>query len=811
MFYIIWLTTYSPTVLSDSNDDIEKLVCSLSGGCTSEVSVPCTMLPQFQLHMQNYKLPHVVRLATRAVSCSASRMALANRVACCYVHQPTMSVFGQGLHCLNYIGISRYSSDKAIRVAYISSVRNNMSKEWRMLAWSRLDHKSLSMTMNNCIVFARCALLLDVAVAAYLHDVRHILLAGRLRHYIPSASECLPIVVPKVVADGRPCCEGGGLKYISHQAISNYMKTEQNDAVIGNTYRYLYMNHFVFNDNNPSFPEVPKGHIRLCIPLSAICEQISVKELRALSKMHVLNVKNILCMTKSSLVALFSDHNCGLCSSAYTVLKVCPILGKPGPKVATSGSTDQPELPIQFPPPPLNYRGTHSILTSACNAMLPENFVEAGCCVCAQLIPMKQMSDSRHLKRFMSILEVPGITRSERTSSEQAIADILGPVIDASTPYICLKCRASIQEGKIPRTVLVQGLWLGEVPEVLSRLSFAERILIVKVHHNCCFVKVSLAKVGYPELGSRKMISHVISFDALVAKVYDILPLPRSEIDEVLAVLFTGPERPTEEDMKQTPLLVRHLNVLESLQRLCLNYPDYADVTISMDNLREYADNSAPVDIIYQHSLTNKAVEGTSINNNEVADGISNGSCPMVVHGLIGDELSALPLQTQKVHAARHFKANHGVLAVGHEEQPESIYNNPHLYPSMFPWLFPYSLGGIGTTDLSDAEHKKWLLMYHDKRFQTDPSFPFVTFSHKQIKSSTTGGFLLAKKDKFHEITDHIMRIDEHTLTSISERLKEGIHVVPQMDKERDCFQLLNDLDHVAYKVSGSLTSKKYM
>jgi hypothetical protein len=35
--------------------------------------------------------------------------------------------------------------------------------------------------------------------------------------------------------------------------------------------------------------------------------------------------------------------------------------------------------------------------------------------------------------------------------------------------------------------------------------------------------------------------------------------------------------------------------------------------------------------------------------------------------------------------------------------------------------------------------------MYHDKRFQLDISFPFVAFSHEQIKSATTSGFLLAE------------------------------------------------------------------
>ncbi|PBK94263.1 hypothetical protein ARMGADRAFT_1045734 [Armillaria gallica] len=90
--------------------------------------------------------------------------------------------------------------------------------------------------------------------------------------------------------------------------------------------------------------------------------------------------------------------------------------------------------------------------------------------------------------------------------------------------------------------------------------------------------------------------------------------------------------------------------------------------------------------------------------------------------------------------------------------------------------------------------------MYHDKCFQTDIGFPFEAFSHEQIKTSTTGGFLLADKDKFFKISERIHRIDD-----------TGETVLPVTDAEKDCFQLLNDLDHVAYNVHGSLTSKKYM
>ncbi len=72
----------------------------------------------------------------------------------------------------------------------------------------------------------------------------------------------------------------------------------------------------------------------------------------------------------------------------------------------------------------------------------------------------------------------------------------------------------------------------------------------------------------------------------------------------------------------------------------------------------------------------------------------------------------------------------------------------------MFPWLFPYGLGGIGSIpNLGDHEHKKHLLMYHDKRFQVDPNFPFVAFSHEQVKTATTNSFFLAEKCIFNEIS----------------------------------------------------------
>ena len=151
------------------------------------------------------------------------------------------------------------------------------------------------------------------------------------------------------------------------------------------------------------------------------------------------------------------------------------------------------------------------------------------------------------------------------------------------------------------------------------------------------------------------------------------------------------------------------------------------------------------------------------------------------------------------------------MLAVGHSSKFESIYKNPQYYPQMFPWLFPYGVGGIGSTDLSEAAHKHYLLMYHDKRFQTDVYFPFVAFSHAQVKSSTSGAFLLAEKAKFNDITNRILSVDQKVLGDLAKRISQGEVVKPQTQAEKDCFQVIRDLDQVSHQVDGSITSKKHM
>jgi hypothetical protein len=101
-----------------------------------------------------------------------------------------------------------------------------------------------------------------------------------------------------------------------------------------------------------------------------------------------------------------------------------------------------------------------------------------------------------------------------------------------------------------------------------------------------------------------------------------------------------------------------------------------------------YLEEGPPVVVDYHPSSSNKNPESTSVHDME-EDGTTEGPCPFIVHGLTGEEISTKTMKTIKTIALLHLTSDGKILAIGHAETPESIYENPQLFPSMLPWLFP--------------------------------------------------------------------------------------------------------------------------
>ena len=567
-----------------------------------------------------------------------------------------------------------------------------------------------------------------------------------------------------------------------------------------------------FEKVSTSIEAYPKDRfVHADIPLKVASSLLSISVARRIAACHGVSAGSRCSVAQLS--SSVEQHKCTNCPSYLIVFSVESNSTKKNAVRTTTyrerktqlSSTDVSGNSDVFPPSPSSVQLEHAIIKNACKRMDPINFEEVGCAVCGELRQRAKTSRLKTVKNLLSILEVPGVSRVERTSNAIPVKEFKGPVLDYSCSVICEDCRAHIRQGKVPRLALARGLWLGKVPPVLGNLTFVEKLLVARVRHTCAFVKVAS--------GMRKMKANIVAFESPIQKIYNILPPPREDLDEMLAILFTGPCKPTAEDFARTPFLVRRNAVINALEWLKLNHIDYADIDISRENVMQYEENLPPVTVEYRLSVSNKVPEGTSVFDNEDADGTVEGDCVFTVHGLTGDACNSMTPNALKAMALRHLNSGGKVLAVGHSDRLESMWNNTQLYPQMFPWLFPYGLGGIGSTSISHKEHKRHLLMYHDKRFQTDVNFPFVAFSHEQMMANTTQGFLLIEQKRFGEISNRLMNVDWVILDELTKRLEAGEHIQvdSQSDSEKQCFRLLQDLDAISGRMHGSTTSKKYM
>lgn len=478
-------------------------------------------------------------------------------------------------------------------------------------------------------------------------------------------------------------------------------------------------------------------HTIVCsLPAPGIVSKMTRSVLHELFSQHGIPFRN---HKIAELRSKMNDHICQSCVHKFCVFRLKQKGKATKPVFNMSPKVDGKKAPAMvgncsFPPDPPS-RSLLEAIVNGWSKDMRDATRERGCAVCARLTNDLDLFDLDSVDFDLGLLhpQQAGTTRLERIAISDPVKEIEGPLLENNCHNICKDCAKCLTKAKpeIPINALANGLWLGEVPKELANLSFAEKMLIARVRHNKCIVRVSS--------GMHKMRANVIMFDAPIPKVYDILPPPRDELDEVLAFIFVGPSNPTPEELRRVPLLVSRNKVARALEWLKLNHADYQDLTISYENLKTYPENEPPVFVKTQiwDGKSNKDPEATAVYDNEDEDGVEEGDCPFVVQGLTGEQLGSMNAKGLAAAALKHLKEGNKVLAVGHAPEPESMYKNPQLYPKMFPWLFPYGLGGIGnnkqTRPLSEPEWKKHLLMYYDKRFQLDHYFPLVAFNHVKV------------------------------------------------------------------------------
>jgi hypothetical protein len=201
------------------------------------------------------------------------------------------------------------------------------------------------------------------------------------------------------------------------------------------------------------------------------------------------------------------------------------------------------DVPPKFPPDPPSNALLESIIKGFCNDTAPQNFVKGGCAVCGTLSSVNNMVLLNEMNCDDLNMISPGdIGCCERLHESDSIMLLNGPIFAENYDHVCQTCQGFLKKNKMPPESLANSFWLGSIPLVLRNLIFAEKMLISRIWHNKCLVRVSS--------GCAKMTANVIMFSNPTVKVYHALPPSWCEISEILAFVFQGPVQLSESDIK---------------------------------------------------------------------------------------------------------------------------------------------------------------------------------------------------------------------------------------------------------------------
>ncbi|KAJ3965208.1 hypothetical protein EV361DRAFT_974036 [Lentinula raphanica] len=133
---------------------------------------------------------------------------------------------------------------------------------------------------------------------------------------------------------------------------------------------------------------------------------------------------------------------------------------------------------------------------------------------------------------------------------------------------------------------------------------------------------------------------------------------------------------------------------------------------------------------------------------------------------------------------------------------PVVEYNNPDLFPGMFPTLYPLGIGGfenrLQNPHVSLDSHARHLLDQSNRAFCYHHFFPFVVLNVIQRLGA----------DRFHSVGPSLLTVTPTDLLNLAEKLKREHTVTDLSTEEQKAYRLLHEVNIISAKIPGSQASK---
>jgi hypothetical protein len=174
---------------------------------------------------------------------------------------------------------------------------------------------------------------------------------------------------------------------------------------------------------------------------------------------------------------------------------------------------------------------------------------------------------------------------------------------------------------------------------------------------------------------------------------------------------------------------------------------------------------------------------------------------------------SATPSEMRSA-ALRHLQSGKPFYLYGHAATPEPDYHNTNLFPSLYPTLYPFGVGGFEDSRrfpaISIKAHARHLLNIADGCFREHPSFLFSVFNVLQRREIGLRTMMRVSRSSFESKANVYANLQPETIQRVTDQLEKGVNNFLKPD-ERRVFDLMRDVHLINSTVMGSGAARMSM